>query len=127
MRNAMQFLSDLSSTTILIAALCSQLSCSDQDAFSACTQQFRVLHLNEARAKECAGILCIEAARAASEAETDGNIAGMRVAAVTRLIAFVWLDVAELGWNNLLPADECLHKAMDELQACEAALAREMR
>ena len=120
-----QFHNQLTKTTQKVAAACAKCRLENDQRFAICARLYRALLADLAKAKAYAESVAYEALRAEQDARNDGRTEHANVAAAARLLAYVWMDVATLGTDNLTSASKMLEMAIDHLQLGEEELARE--
>lgn len=120
-----QFHNQLKAMTQKVAAACSRCRPENDSRIVICGCLCNALLADLAKAKNYAEEVAYEAVRAEQDARNDGRTEHANVAAAARLLAYVWMDVATLGADNLTPASKMLEMAIDHLQLGEEELARE--
>ncbi len=123
----LQFHNQLTKTTKEMATVCAKCRLENDQRLMICGRLYRALLADMAKAKTYAETVAYEAFRAEQDAENDGRVEHVHVGAAARLLAYVWMDVATLGTDNLTPASKMLEVAIEHLQLGEQELARESR
>lgn len=121
----LQFHNQLTKTTKEMATVCAKCCLENDQRLMICGRLYRALLADMAKAKTYAETVAYEARRAEQDAEKEGRTEHAHVGAAARLLAYVWMDVATLGTENLTRASKMLEMAIEHLKSGKEELAGE--